>query len=63
MGIKYDSILSIINKLTKRGYFILFLKEIDVEEIIYMFYKNITINHEILKETIMNRDTRFKFKF
>ena len=52
--IKYDSILLIINKLIKWGYFISFLEEINVEEIVYMFHKNIIINYEILKETIIN---------
>ena len=54
IGIEYDSILLIINKLTKRGYFILFLKEMGAEKITYIFYRNIMINHKTLKETIIN---------
>ena len=54
MEIEYDLILLIIDKLIKWGYFIPFLKKIDIKETTYIFHKNITVNHETLKETIMD---------
>jgi hypothetical protein len=62
-GVVYDSILVVINKLTKYAYFIFYKKELTAENLIYAFNRNVIANHDILKEIISNRDKLFISKF
>ena len=62
-NVKYDLILIIINRLTKYTYFILYLENLSVEDLIYIFVKYITGNYRILKEIINNKDKFFTSKF
>jgi hypothetical protein len=59
----FDSILVIIDRLTKYGYFILYKESLLAEELAYTFNKHIIGNHEILKKIISNRDKLFTLRF
>jgi hypothetical protein len=59
----FDSILVIIDRLTKYGYFILYKESSLVEELAYIFNKHIIGNHEISKEIISNKDKLFTSRF
>jgi hypothetical protein len=59
----FDSILVIIDRLTKYGYFILYKESLSAEELAYAFNKYIIGNHEILKKIINDRDKLFTSRF
>jgi hypothetical protein len=59
----YDSILIVINQLIKYAYFIFYKEGLTVEELIYIFNRNIIINYGILEEVISNRDKLFISNF
>ena len=59
IGQEYNSIFIIINKFTKWGYFIAYIKEILVENIVQIYIKEVFIRHRVLNKIILNRDTRF----
>jgi hypothetical protein len=62
-GVIFDSILIIIDRLTKYGYFILYKESLLAEELAYAFNKHIIGNYEILKKIINDRDKLFTFRF
>jgi hypothetical protein len=59
----FDSILVVIDRFTKYGYFILYKESLLVKELVYAFNKHIIGNYEILKEIISNRDKLFTLRF
>jgi hypothetical protein len=59
----FDSILVVIDRLTKYGYFILYKESLLTEELAYAFNKHIIGNHEISKKIINNRDKLFTSRF
>ena len=59
----YNSILVIINRLTKYGYFIQYKKALLAEDLAYTFYKYVVRNHGLPEEIIFNQDKLFIFKF
>jgi hypothetical protein len=59
----FDSILVVINRFTKYGYFISYKESLLVKELVYAFNKHIIENHEIPKEIISNRDKLFTSRF
>jgi hypothetical protein len=59
----FDSILVIINRLTKYGYFIPYKESLLAEELAYAFNKHIIENHEILKKIINDKDKLFTSRF
>ena len=61
--VKYDAIFTIIDRLMKQVYFILFLKKAEAEETAYIFHRYVTENHETSEKMISNQNTRFRFKF
>jgi hypothetical protein len=63
IGVTYDSILVVTNRLTKYAYFIFYKEGLTVKELIYTFNRNIITNYEILKEIISNRDKFFVSNF
>jgi hypothetical protein len=63
IGVIYNSILIIINRLIKYTHFIFYKKELIVEDLIYAFNRNVIANHGILKEIISNKDKLFISKF
>jgi hypothetical protein len=59
IGIEYDSILVIIDKLTKYTYIILYLKANTVENLVYIFLRIVVTNHNTLEEMISDKDKFF----
>jgi hypothetical protein len=62
-GVVFDSILIIINRLTKYGYFILYKKSLSAEKLAYTFNKHIIENYGILKKIISDKDKLFILRF
>ena len=56
-------IFIIINKFTKWGYFIIYAKEILVEDIVQIYIKEIFIRYGVLVKIILDRDIRFIIVF
>ena len=52
-------IFIIINKFTKQEYFIIYTKEILVEDIAQIYIKKIFIKYKVPAKIILDRDTRF----
>jgi hypothetical protein len=63
IGVVYDSILIVIDWLTKYAYFIFYKKSLTVEELAYIFNKNIITNYEIPEEIISDKDKLFTSNF
>ena len=59
IGQEYNIILVIVNKLTKWGYFIVYIEEILAEDIVYIYIKEIFARYRVLKKIISDRDLRF----
>jgi hypothetical protein len=59
IGIKYDFILVIINKLTKYIYIILYLKVNIIENLVYIFLRIIVTNYNILEKIISDKNKFF----
>ena len=54
---EYDSIFIIINKFTKQGYFIAYIEEILVKDIVQVYIKEVFLRYRVLVKIILNRDT------
>jgi hypothetical protein len=63
IGVVYDLILIVINRLIKYVYFIFYKEESTAEDLIYAFNRNVIANYDILEEIISNRDKLFISKF
>jgi hypothetical protein len=63
MGVTYNSILIVIDRLTKYVYFIFYKEGLTVEDLVYIFNRNVIINYGILEEIISNRDKFFISNF
>lgn len=61
--IHYDSILIIINRLTKFSYFLPFNKQTDSEQLAYIFMRNIISIHGMPNEIISDRGSTLDSKF
>ena len=59
IGQKYNSIFIIVNKFTKWGSFIAYIKEILVKDIVQVYIKEVFSRHRVLDKIILDRDTRF----
>jgi hypothetical protein len=59
IGIKYDFILVIINKLTKYIYIILYLKASITKDLVYIFLRIIITNNNTLEEMISDKNKFF----
>jgi hypothetical protein len=62
-GVMYDSIMVVIDRLTKYAYFISYLKSFLAEDLAYMFYKYVVANYGFLYRIISNRDKLFISRF
>ena len=62
-GQEYDSIFIIVDKFTKQGYFIAYIKEILVEDVVQVYIKEVFSKHRVLNKIILDRDTRFILAF
>jgi hypothetical protein len=56
IGVLYDVILVIIDKLTKAAKFILYKESLIVEDLLYVFIRNILGDYRILIRIISDRD-------
>jgi hypothetical protein len=63
IGVVFDSILVIIDRFTKYGYFILYKESLLAEELVYAFNKHIIGNYGISKKIISDRDKLFILRF
>jgi hypothetical protein len=59
IGIEYDFILVITDRLTKYIYIILYLKVNIVEDLAYMFLRVVVANYNTLEEMISDRNKLF----
>jgi hypothetical protein len=59
IGIEYDSILVIIDRLIKYTYIILYLEANIIEDLAYMFLRIVIVNHNILEEMISDKNKFF----
>jgi hypothetical protein len=58
-GVKYDSILVIMDKLTKYIYIILYLEASIAEDLVYAFLRVVVANYNTLEEMISDRNKFF----
>jgi len=58
-GQLHNTILVIINKLTKWGYFIACIEEISVKDVAQIYVKEVFLQHRSPDKIISNRDLRF----
>jgi hypothetical protein len=63
IGVTYNFILVVTDRLIKYAYFILYKEDSTAEELVYIFNRNIIINYRILEEIISNRDKLFTSNF
>jgi hypothetical protein len=63
IGIEYNSILVIIERLTKYNKFILYLEASNTKVLTYTFLRVILANYRIPKEIILDKDKLFTLKF
>ena len=52
-----------MDKFTKWGYFILYIEEILVEDIVQVYVKEVFLKYRVLIKIILDRDTRFILVF
>ena len=60
---EYNSIFIIVNKFTKWGYFITYIKEILAKDVAQVYIKKVFLRHRVLDKIILDRDTRFILAF
>ena len=58
-GQEHNTIFVIINKFTKWGYFIVYIKEILVENIAQIYIKEVFVRYRVLIKIILDEDIRF----
>jgi hypothetical protein len=63
MGVRYNLIFIIIDRLTKYMYMIFYIKSSMTENLTYIFLRIIVAEYNILKKIISDRDKFFIFKF
>ena len=52
-----------MDKLTKWGYFIVYIEEISAEDIAWIYIKEVFIKYRALSKIILDRDLRFILVF
>ncbi|KAL2104492.1 hypothetical protein VUR80DRAFT_344 [Thermomyces stellatus] len=62
-GVEYDSILVVVDRLTKYSYFIPFQEASDATQLAYVFLRTIVANHHLPEEIITDRGATFASKF
>jgi hypothetical protein len=62
-GVIFDSILVVIDRFTKYGYFILYKESLLIKKLAYAFNKHIIGNYGILREIISDKDKLFTSRF
>ena len=59
IGQKYNSILVVIDKLTKWGYFILYTEDMSVKDLSKIYIKEVFARYRVLIKIISDKDLRF----
>ena len=62
-GTKYNSILTVVDRLTKWSYFFPYKELWIVEQLADVIFRNVTSVYVWPKEWIIDRDTKFVLKF
>ena len=62
-GQTYNSILVVVDKFTKWGYFIVYKESISAKELLKVYIKEVFIRHRILTKIILDRDIKFILVF
>ena len=62
-GQKYNSIFVIVDKFTKWGYFIAYIKEILVKDIAQVYIKEVFLKYKVLIKIILNKNIKFILAF
>ncbi|RFN43552.1 pol polyprotein [Fusarium flagelliforme] len=62
-GIFYDSIMVIVDRLTKFSYYLPYRESTDAEELSYVFYRHIVSTHGLPNEILSDRGPTFAAKF
>ncbi|KAM3461008.1 hypothetical protein MY5147_009972 [Beauveria neobassiana] len=62
-GAVYDSILVIVDKLTKYAYYIPYMESSDAKDLVYMFFKTVVAQHGLPTKLISDRDKLFTSNF
>jgi len=52
-----------VDRMTKWGYFILYIEEISVEDVVRIYVKEVFLQHRLLKKIILDWDPRFIIAF
>ena len=60
---EYNSIFIIIDKFTEQGYFIAYIKEILVKDIVQVYIKEVFLKYRVPTKIILNKDIRFILVF
>ena len=60
---EYNSIFIIVDKFTKWGYFIAYIKEILVKDMAQIYIKEVFLRYRAPAKIILNRDIRFILAF
>ena len=63
IGLEYDVILVVVDKYTKWGYFITYIEEIIVEELVGIYIKEVFVRYRVLEKIISDRDLKFILDF
>ena len=48
-----------MNKFTKWGYFVIYIKEVLVKNIVQIYIKEVFIRYKVLDKIILDKDVRF----
>lgn len=62
-GVNYDSVLVVVDRLTKWGYFLPYKESWTAEQLADLLLKTVFLIHRWPKELITDRDTKFAPKF
>ena len=52
-----------MDKFTKWGYFILYIKEISAEDIVQVYIKKVFLRYRVLTKIVLDRDIKFILVF
>ena len=52
-----------MDKLTKWGYFIVYIEEVSAEDVVYIYTKEIFARYRVLEKIILDRDLGFVLAF
>jgi hypothetical protein len=63
IGVVYDSIMVVTDRLIKYAYFIPYLESSSAKDLAYMFYKHIMANYRFPQRIISNKDKLFISRF